>query len=270
MRETEIVTSDDFDLKKIFTCGQCFRWNENPDGSFTGVALGRAARIWREGERILITGTPEDARDVWRGYFDLDRDYRALRESVSVDPYMRRAADFGAGIRILNQDRWETLCSFILSQCSNIPRIKGNVEALGALFGEPVELDGTVYHTFPTAQRLASLTPEDLRPVRCGYRAPYVIEAARAVSEGRLDLEALSKAGAQETKRALMALPGVGEKVASCVLLFGLRVGSAFPVDVWMRRALTEHYPDGLDPAVFGENAGLAQQYMFYFQRENG
>ncbi len=270
MKEVEIKTSDDFDPKKIFGCGQCFRWNENPDGSFTGVAMGKAARLRREGGGIFITGTEDDVSSVWHDYFDLDRDYRRLRESVCVDGYMRLASDYGAGIRILNQDRWETLCSFIISQCNNIPRIKKIVEALSRLFGDPVELEGETFYTFPSAERLASLSPGDLSPVRCGYRAPYIIAAARAVASGGLDLDALSKTDLATAKRALTALPGIGEKVASCVILFSLRIGSAFPVDVWMKKALARHYPEGFDPEVFGENAGLAQQYMFYFQRENG
>ena len=269
MEEVEIRTEDDFDLKKIFECGQCFRWNAGPDGAYTGVAMGRAARIRRDGERILITGSEWDLEDVWRGYFDLDRDYRALRHSVCVDDYMKKASDYGAGIRILNQDRWETLCSFIISQCNNIPRIKKIVETMCRCFGEETYLGDERFYTFPDAGTVAGLEPEDLGPLRCGYRAPYIIAAARAVDEGTLDLEALSHADLASAKKALTALPGIGEKVANCVILFSLRIGSAFPVDVWMKKAIAQHYPRGFDPEVFGENAGLAQQYMFYYQREN-
>ena len=127
-QETRAIVRDDFDLKKIFECGQCFRWNGNEDGSYTGVAMGKAARIRREGDEVVITGTQEDWLDIWSGYFDMGRDYRTLREQVCIDSYMRAASDYGAGIRILNQDRWETLCSFIISQCNNIPRIKKIVE----------------------------------------------------------------------------------------------------------------------------------------------
>lgn len=268
MEEAKIVTDDDFDLEKIFSCGQCFRWNENPDGSYTGVALGKAATVRKDGDAVFITGTDVDVDTVWRGYFDLDRDYRALRRSVCLDGYMRAASDYGAGIRILNQDRWETLCSFIISQCNNIPRIKRIVEALCGRFGDEITLDGQSFYTFPDAGRLAVLEPDDLSPLRCGYRAPYIIAAARAVASGELNLDALSKTDPATAKASLMALPGIGDKVANCVILFSLRMGSAFPVDVWMRKALREHYPDGLDPAVFGENAGLAQQYMFYYQRK--
>ena len=269
METVRIVTEDDFDPEKIFGCGQCFRWDRDPDGSFTGVALGRAANVRKEGDTVLISCTDGDAQALWREYFDLDRDYRTLRKSVCVDDYMRAASEFGAGIRILNQDRWETLCSFIISQCNNIPRIRRIVEALCRCFGDEIGLGGRTFYTFPEAKRLAGLTPEDLAPLRCGYRAPYILAAARAVASGELDLEELSGTDLRTAKRALTALPGIGEKVAGCVILFSLRIGSAFPVDVWMKRALREHYPDGFDPAVFGENAGLAQQYMFYYQREN-
>ncbi len=269
MPETQILTEDDFDLKKIFECGQCFRWNREPDGSYTGVALGRAARIRRDGEKIFISGDERDLKTLWHGYFDLERDYRTLRQAVCVDDYMRSASDFGAGIRILNQDRWETLCSFIISQCNNIPRIKKIVETLCREFGEETYLEDRRFYTFPGAERIAALEPEDLAPLRCGYRAPYIIATARAVASGELDLEALSKTDLATAKKALTALPGIGEKVANCVILFSLRIGSAFPVDVWMKKALAEHYPDGFDSAVFGENAGLAQQYMFYYQRES-
>ena len=266
-RETIVSTEDDFDLRKIFECGQCFRWNENEDGSYTGVAMGKAARISKAGGDIHISGTPEDWRQIWQGYFDMDRDYRALRESVCIDSYMRDASEFGAGIRILNQDRWETLCSFIISQCNNIPRIKKIVETMCRCFGEPVELMGETYFTFPGASVIAKLEERDLAPLRCGYRAPYIISAARAVDSGELDLESLSHTDADSARRALKAMPGIGDKVANCVILFSLRIGSAFPIDVWMKKAIAQHYPQGLDPSVFGENAGLAQQYMFYYQR---
>lgn len=265
--ELELILDDDFDLKKTFDCGQCFRWNENGDGSYTGVAMGKAARIRRDGRSVFITGTAEDFQNVWLHYFDLERDYRVLRKSVCIDSYMKAASDFGAGIRILNQDRWETLCSFIISQCNNIPRIKKIVETMSRLFGDEVYLNGERFYTFPPAQRIAELEIRDLEPLRSGYRAPYILNAARMVADGSLNLEELSGADIGEARRVLKALPGIGDKVANCVILFSLRIPEAFPIDVWMKKAISEHYPNGLDPTVFGKNAGLAQQYMFYFQR---
>ncbi len=266
-QEIRIEIEDDFDLHKIFECGQCFRWNEGADGSYTGVAMGKAARIRVENGSIVITGSADDWRNIWSAYFDMGRDYRTLRRQVCIDSYMRAASDFGAGIRILNQDRWETLCSFIISQCNNIPRIKKIVETMCRVFGNPIELQGETFYSFPDAGKIAVLSEKDLSPLRCGYRAPYILAAARAVDSGELDLDALSKLNAQSARRALMAMPGIGPKVADCVILFSLRIGSAFPIDVWMKKAIAQHYPQGLDPAVFGENAGLAQQYMFYYQR---
>ena len=263
------VPGDDFDLKRIFECGQCFRWNEEPDGSYTGVALGRAARISKRDGVVTISGTKEDFSEVWREYFDLDRDYGSIRRRLCIDDYMLRATEFGAGIRILRQDRWEALCSFIISQCNNIPRIKGIVERLCALYGEPLDFEGRQYYTFPPASRLAALTAEELAPIRAGYRADYIIRAARDVDSGEIDLEELSAMDLDGARRALMAMRGVGKKVADCVILFGLRIPTAFPMDTWMKKAVAEHYGKDFDPGIFGEYAGLAQQYMFYYQREN-
>ena len=266
--EIKITPEDDFSAKKIFDCGQCFRWNENPDGSYTGVALGRAARVREDRGSVYITGTIEDFETVWSDYFDFGSNYARRRKLCAVDDYMLAASEYGRGIRILNQDRWEALCSFIISQCNNIPRIKKIVETMSSLWGEGTELEGREYRAFPDAERVAALSERDLEPLRSGYRAPYILNAARMVSEGRLDLEALARLEYVEAKRRLMELPGIGEKVANCVVLFSLRMPSAFPIDVWIKKAIAEHYPNGLDTSVFGENAGLAQQYMFYYQRD--
>jgi N-glycosylase/DNA lyase len=180
---------------------------------------------------------------------------------------MKRATDFGAGIRILRQDKWEALCSFIISQCNNIPRIKKIVETLCSTFGDPVELNGKTFYTFPSADRVASLEAEDLAPLRCGYRAPYIIDAARAVASGELNLEELSRKDFNTALKTLKSLNGVGDKVANCVILFGLCMLNAFPIDVWMKKAIKEHYGDGFDPKIFGDYAGIAQQYMFYYAR---
>jgi N-glycosylase/DNA lyase len=266
----ELWPEDDFDLVKIFECGQCFRWNADDSGVYTGVAMGKAARITQQGDMVTITGTAADFENIWKDYFDFGKSYSDLRKSLCVDDYMTMATEYGAGIRILNQDRWEALCSFIISQCNNIPRIKKIVETLCRLYGDPVELEGETFYTFPDAARLAVLEETDLAPLRCGYRAPYIIGAARAVDSGALDLEALSGATLTEATKALKSLYGVGEKVANCAILFSLRIEDAFPVDVWMKKAIKEHYNGKLDTAIFGGHSGLAQQYMFYYQRSNG
>ena len=263
----ELTTSDDFDLERIFECGQCFRWNADENGVYTGVALGKAAKIYREGDKIFISGSLEDFENIWRGYFDLDRSYAEIRAGLCTDDYMREASSFGAGIRILRQDKWEALCSFIISQCNNIPRIKKIVETLCRLFGEKLELFGEEYYTFPSAEKIAALTAEDLAPLRSGYRAPYIINAAKMVASGELDLEAVAQTDPNDALKTLKSLNGVGDKVANCVVLFGLQMLDAFPIDVWMKKALKAHYEGGFDPKVFAPYAGIAQQYMFYFAR---
>lgn len=258
---------DDFDLEKIFECGQCFRWTSRGDGKYFGVAKGIAAEISKTGNEITITGDAAQFADVWHDYFDLGRNYAGIRRTLCIDDYMTRASDFGAGIRILDQDRWEALCSFIISQCNNIPRIRSIIETMCRLFGDELDFRGETYYSFPSAKKIAMLEADDLAPLRCGYRAPYIIGAARAVADGTLDLESTAQRPAAEALAELKKLNGVGDKVANCVILFGLRKLDAFPIDVWMKKAIAEHYPNGFSPTVFGEYAGIAQQYMFYYQR---
>ena len=261
---------DDFEPEKIFNCGQCFRWSLSEDGSYVGVAFSRAARLKKNGEEITISGTEEDFKAVWRAYFDLDRRYGEIRESLSVDEYMKEAAEDGRGIRILRQEPWEALCSFILSQCCHIPRIRGVIERFCALYGEPLAFEGGVLYAFPAAEKTASLSEDDLAPLRCGYRAPYVLSAARAVSEGKIDLAELARGDLPDALAALKTIDGVGDKVAACAALFGLGFLDAFPRDVWINRVLAEQYGGDFDLSRFGGYAGIAQQYMFRHRRNAG
>ena len=269
---TELRQDFCFSAKQTFECGQCFRWNIAPGSEeYIGVAFGTPARIGvTENGLIRIHSFPGSFQTIWQNYLDLDRDYDTIRENISIDFNTCSAAAFGAGIRILRQEPWEALCSFILSQCNNIPRIKGIVETLCRLYGEPLEFEGKLLYTFPDAERIATLDEAKLAPLRAGYRTPYVLAAARWIAEGRLNPSILSDMSTADAKKALMLLPGVGEKVASCVLLFGLHKLDAFPVDVWVRRALDKLYGGAFDPAAaFGEYAGVAQQYIFYHAREH-
>lgn len=256
------------DLVKTFECGQCFRWNADEDGVYSGVAFGHGARIWREGDELYIRS--DAPISLWRDYFDLGRDYDEISRSFCGGAYLDECIDYGQGIRILRQEPWEALCSFIISQCNNITRIKGIVERLCREYGDELNFDGDVFYSFPSVERIAALDEGDLAPLRSGYRAAYIIAAARAVADGTLDLGELINTDYVEAKSRLLALPGVGEKVANCVVLFGLRHMEAFPIDVWIRRALREHFPADFDPASLGEYAGLAQQYIFYYAREHG
>ncbi len=262
-----LAKADELDIVKTFECGQCFRWNADGSGVYTGVVRGSAAKVWAKDDVVYLRSAAPG--ELWRDYFDLDRDYSAI-SAFDGGEYLARCVSYGRGIRILRQEPWETLCSFIISQCNNITRIKGIIERLCALCGDFTELDGAQYRVFPPAERLAALETADLAPLRCGYRAEYIINAARAVASGELELEKLIKADCVSAKKELMRLSGVGEKVANCVVLFGLYHMEAFPIDVWIRRALKEHFPADFDPASLGEYAGLAQQYIFYYARSSG
>ena len=263
-------TLRELDRVKTFECRQCFRLNADENGVYTGVAGGRAARVVTENGRVYIKSTPEDFESFWKDYFDLDLDYEEIRLGFDAGDYLRRCAEFGAGIRILRQERWEALCSFIISQCNNIPRIKKIVETLCRCFGEPVDFEGETLYSFPEASVIARLEERDLAPLRCGYRAEYIIHAARAVDKGELDLDELARTDTAAAMKALLSIRGVGKKVANCAVLFGLGHMDAFPIDVWMKRALAEHFPLDFDPKTLGPYAGLAQQYIFYYARSGG
>lgn len=260
-----IKVPKNFSLEQTFECGQCFRWRMNEDKSYTGIAGGTAFRLELSDGELKITSSGDKNIDYIADYLDLDRDYDEICQKVSIDDYMKTVSAFGNGIRILNQEPWEALCSFIISQCNNIPRIKGIISKLCGLYGDKIALDGEEFYTFPTADRIAELTEDDLAPLRSGYRAPYILNAARDVASGILDLEKLRLMDTKTAKAELKKLNGVGEKVASCMLLFGLHKLDAFPVDVWMKRAVEKSFGKGFDPEkAFGEYAGVAQQYIFY------
>ncbi len=263
----ELCDEKNLNPRRTFDCGQCFRWNEDAEGRWRGVASGKAAVVWAEDGRTYIECALDDIY-FWRDYLDMDTDYEEARRSIEVCDYLRDCAAYGEGIRILRQDKWEALCSFIISQCNNIPRIKGIVEKLSSLYGDIVAAPWGEARSFPTAERVAQLTEADLAPLRSGYRAPYILAAAKAVASGELDLEETALLPCNEARAELKKLGGVGDKVANCVVLFGLHQLDAFPVDVWIKRALAANMPKGFDPTSLGKYAGLAQQYMFYHARE--
>ena len=263
----ELCPEGELSPYKTFECGQCFRWNADENGGYVGVASGQAARVLARGGMAVIECDEADI-GFWREYLDMDTDYVKARESVMLGEYLTECAEYGRGIRILRQDKWEALCSFIISQCNNIPRIKSIVEKLCAMFGEAMETPWGVKYSFPTASRVALLEEPELAPLRSGYRAAYIINAARAVASGDIDLEYAATLDGNEARKYLKSLNGVGDKVANCAVLFGLHRMDAFPVDVWIKRALKENLPAGFDPATLGDYAGLAQQYMFFHARE--
>ena len=277
---------NDFNLDHIFDCGQCFRWEKNAEGSYTGIAHGRIVTAdYNDKSRTLsLAGADEkDFEDIWRNYFDLNRDYSAIKKELArKDNIIKSAIEFGHGIRILNQEKWETLISFIISQNNNIPRIKKCINSLAATLGEQAgAINGTTYYSLPSPERLASATLDDLAPCRLGYRAKYLIETARAVAdEGVEALERLgnSEVSSAEALQELRRYCGVGPKVANCISLFSLGKFDSFPIDVWVKKVMNRLY--GIDEGdmkamtsfaaeTFGEYGGIAQQYLFYYITHN-
>ncbi len=245
-------------LAPTLFCGQCFRWTKLPDGSYEGMAKDRYVRITPENLPELL----EDG--FWAEYFDTGLDYEAIRERFcGLDPVLAEAVRFAPEMRVLNQDPWEALCTFLLSQCNNIGRIRGMVERLCASYGAPAE-GGR--RAFPRPEELSGAEEEDLRALGFGYRAPYVLDAARRVLSGEIDFGRLRTQPLDEARAELRRVEGVGPKVADCALLYGLHRLEAFPMDVWMKRAMGGLFP-GREPAWFGPFAGVAQQYLFHYSR---
>ena len=261
-----IVSQNCFDLAQTLDCGQAFRWSEREDGSFEGDFLNEHLVISeiRDGEFLFHGITEEKFHSVWKDYFDFDTDYSAIIERLSEDETLAKACRFAPGIRILRQDAWEALCSFIISQNNNIPRIQGIVSRLCEGFGE----DTGNGFSFPAAERLSKLEPDDLAPLRAGFRARYIIDAARKCAEGSVDLEKLKTAPIEDARKELMTITGVGAKVAECTLLYGLHRMEAFPIDVWMKKALKDEFA-GITPEMLGHTAGIAQQYIFHYTRNS-
>lgn len=275
---TRISGLEYFEPDRVFDCGQCFRFQRRPDGVWTGIALDRKLTVRPVDGGIEIAGcTPEQYNAVWRGYLGLADDYSAIRAALAMsagpDRHLQLAMETGKGIRILRQPPFETLISFIISQNNNIGRIKKNIAALCAAFGEPVGTGisgisgGSTDYAFPTPERLAAADAESLHALGLGYRAEYVRDAARAVASGELDLSAIAAMDTPAGLDALCRIRGIGPKVASCVLLFGFAKDDAFPMDVWVRRLMARYYPGERDGRRFGRYAGIAQQYLFDYER---
>ena len=254
----------DLDLAQTLDCGQSFRWTENSDGSFSGVAFGKSVKVLLRGTDLIIENSCETDRRLWQDYFDLDLDYGKIRGDISkIHPVLCEAAKYAPGIRILRQEPYEALCTFIISQNNNIKRIKGIVQRLCESYGEPLP---NGQFAFPTALTMAQLSVDDLAPLRAGFRARYLCDAAKRVADGEVDLEYCRTAGYDDARAELMKITGVGVKVADCTLLFGLHRVEAFPIDVWMKRAMEKLFPD-MTADDFGEYAGIAQQYIFHYSR---
>lgn len=260
-----------FDISQTFDCGQTFRFERVSENTFEGVAHGKLLRLSQEECSVTLNCTSDEFENIWKRYLALDRNYEDINSffASGSDEVLKRAALYGKGIRILRQDPWEALCSFIISQNNNIPRIKKIISALSERFGEPFECGGRTYYAFPTAKSLADAGTDAIFELRTGFRAKYISDAAQKVASGEIDLDMISSLPTKEALDELMRIKGVGPKVASCALLFGFDKSDAFPIDVWVKKVFEKYYPNGFDILSFGENAGIAQQYLFYYERWN-
>ena len=265
IEENKIILSPDcFDLALTLDCGQAFRWVQIGEDEWHGVAFSKPLTLKKSDRGIEFIGTTKkDFESIWIPYFDLERDYGTLCQRFTADRYLAEAVGTCYGIRLLRQDPWEAICSFIISQNNNIPRIKGIIDRLCRLLGE--HLGGDDY-SFPSAQRIAEAGIDALAPIRAGFRAKYIIDAAEKVANGEIDIEKIYSLSLDEGRDELIKIKGVGEKVAQCSLLYGFGKVDAFPVDVWVKRIMSELYPDGLPECTNGVR-GIAQQYLFHWRR---
>lgn len=269
------INISNFSIRQISESGQCFRMNQIAKNRYGLVAFGRYLEVEQEDEELSFACTQEEYEGIWREYFDLDNDYGRYGNIVSVqDTYLSDAVAFGSGIRILHQDVWEMLISFIISQQNNIKRIRKCIETLCERYGEQRYTadagdDGsnrtTAYYTFPDVQALACASEEELRECNLGYRSRYIVSTAQSVLKGDVDLEAVKRMDYRQARGELLKLNGVGEKVADCICLFGLHHMDAFPVDTHIRKAMDEHYPAGFPFERYAGYAGVMQQYIFYY-----
>lgn len=288
MKEQKLIiqNTNSFVLKDIFECGQCFRWNLQKDGSYTGIFRKNVLNVKKEGEKIILQGICEkNIKETVEEYFDLKRDYETIKKTLSqIDQNMKVSVQYGEGIRLLNQDLWETILSFIISANNNIPRIKGIIERLSKKYGEKIIWQEEDYYTFPTVEQLKNVKVEEFRELGLGFRDKRIYETIHMIVNNQVNLEKMQKnPNTFEVREQLLTLSGVGPKVADCILLFSsLKRLEVFPIDVWVRRVMNELYTKQQDESKvskkeieqiakekFGNLAGLAQQYLFYWKRSN-
>lgn len=277
-----------FELAHIFECGQCFRWNRQENGNYIGVAFGKVIEVEKRDEDVVIFNTNEDEfNNIWSSYFDLYRDYSEIKSMLSKDSTLEKSVEFGHGIRILRQDPFELIVSFIISANNRIPMIKRAIEKISEKWGNELEYKGKKYFAFPTIEQLNKASEEELENCGTGFRAKYIKDTVdkiyvNTVEKGqydeKFDIDWIKSQKDDICHKELQKFMGIGPKVADCIMLFSMQKYSAFPVDVWVKRAMHYFYlaPDvslkkirefGINK--FGELSGFAQQYLFYYAREN-
>ncbi|MBQ7667794.1 MAG: DNA-3-methyladenine glycosylase 2 family protein [Clostridia bacterium] len=266
---------NDFNIKQLAESGECFRWDKITENSYRGVIYGKVCEVTQNKNEVNFDGIDEK---TLKEYFDLNRDYSAIKAKYKDDYVLNKAYDFGYGIRIMNQEKFETLISFIISANNNIPRIKKSIEKISKMYGEKIMYKGSEYYAFPTPKALSMAILEELRSCGVGFRDKYILEAAKKVANGEINLSEISKLPTEKCKKELLKIKGVGPKVADCVMLFSMGKIDAFPIDVWIKRIMENLYIkeekslkeiEKYAKEKFGDYAGIAQQYLFYYVREN-
>ena len=263
--DLKLKNFENIDLGQTFDCGQCFRWQKTPEG-YEGIFKKNKLEISQNGNEIIFKNTnASDFKKIWQEYFDLETNYKKIGENISaIHPILKKAYFECSGIRILRQNPWETLCSFIISQNNNIPRIKKIIKSLCDLFGSKIK--GSKEKSFPSAEIISKLNLEDLAPIKSGFRAKYILDAAQKVTSGTINLEKIKNIDYKNAKNTLIQIKGVGPKVANCVLLYGFHKLEAFPEDVWIKKVMNKFFKNE-SPKIFGKYAGIAQQYLYHYSR---
>ena len=285
-KEYKLINQESFKLEDIFECGQCFRWNKQENGSYTGIIKDAVINVRKEENKIIFKGVCNgDFEKVINEYFDLDTDYRKYKKKLEkIDKYLKESIEFGSGIRILKQDLWECIISFIISANNNIPRIKKIIERISEKYGKKIIWNGKEYNLFPTVEELSKASIEDLRELGLGFRDKRVYHTTQMILNKEIDLEEIYKmTDTENIRNELLKLDGVGEKVADCIMLFSLKREDVFPIDVWVRRVMNDLYIHNeneekvnktelqkLASEKFLGLSGIAQQYLFYWKREEG
>lgn len=274
-----------FNIKQILECGQCFRWEKINDEDYIIIAYGRVIEVLQERDKVtILNSNEEDFKNIWISYFDLERDYGKIKEELSKDEILKKSVDYGYGIRLLNQEPFELLISFIISARNSIPSIKKTIKKISERWGKEIDYKGEKFYTFPTPEMLKDVTEDEIRDTGASFRSKYIVDTIARVNEdleneeGVYNLNRIASLTDDECHSALQEFKGVGAKVSDCIMLFSMSKYSAFPVDVWVKRAMMHFYnaEEGSLNKIrifardqFKDLAGFAQQYLFYYAREN-
>ena len=274
-----------FNIKQILECGQCFRWEKKAELNYIIIAYGRVIEVIQEDDKVtILNSNKEDFNNIWFEYFDLGRDYSKIKDELSKDEILKKSVDYGYGIRILSQEPFELVISFIISARNSIPSIKKTIKKISERWGKEIEYNGEKFYTFPTPEMLKDATEDDIRETGASFRSKYIVDTVFNINkdldniDGVYNLKRIASLSDDECHTALQEFKVVGAKVADCIMLFSMKKYSAFPVDVWVKRAMMHFYnaKEGSLNKIrifardkFKDLSGFAQQYLFYYAREN-